>query len=120
MPDKPKKKSQAEEIDVVVKNPLRGRDLEEMLAGLRRQQTIRGRKELYGPIDPTIYPSEYKKPVFSLTDVNALIRLVSDFPSGKIEIQKCDRKQKLTRVQMDRRQAFMQLLNQAVWRYEFF
>ena len=120
MPDKPKEKSQDEEIDIVVKNPLRGRELEEMLAGLRQQQTVRGRKEFYAPIDPTIYPSEYKKPVFSLTDVNALIRLVSDFPSGKIEIQKCDRKQKLTRVQMDRRQAFMQLLNQAVWRYKYF
>ena len=120
MPDKPKEKSQDEEIDIVVKNPLRGRDLEEMLAGLRRQQTMRGRKELYAPIDPTIYPSEYKKPIFSLTDVNALIRLVSDFPAGKIEIQKCDRKQKLTRVKMDRRQAFMQLLNQAVWRYKYF
>ena len=120
MPDKPKEKSQDEEIDIVVKNPLRGRELEEMLAGLRQQQTVRGRKEFYAPIDPTIYASEYKKPVFSLTDVNALIRLVSDFPSGKIEIQKCDRKQKLTRVKIDRRQAFMQLLNQAVWRYKYF
>jgi hypothetical protein len=89
-----------------------------MLDGLRQQQTKRGRKETYAPIDPTIYPAEYKKSYFTLTDINALMRLVPDFPSGKIEIQICDRKQNLSRVKMERRQAFMQLLNQAVWRYK--
>lgn len=91
---------------------------EEFLAGFRRQQTRRGRKETYASIDPTIYPAEYKKPYFALRDINSLAKLVPDFPAGKVEIQACDRKQNLTRVKMERRQAFMQLLNQAVWRYK--
>jgi hypothetical protein len=93
---------------------------EEFLAGFRRMQTKRGRKETYAPIDPTIYPAEYKKPYFTLAAVHSLTKHVPDFPSGKIELQICDRKQNLTRIRMDRRQAFMQLLNQAVWRYKSF
>jgi len=95
-------------------------DMTKLLAGLRRQQTRHGRKQRYAPIDPTIYPREYTRPYFTLRDVISLAKPVPDFPSGKIEIQICDRKQNLTRVQMDRRQAFMQLLNQAVWRYKYF
>ncbi len=91
---------------------------EKVLASFRLQQTVRGRKETYSPINPTLFPAEYKKPYFSLRDINSLAKLVPDFPSGKIEIQICDRKQKLTRVKMERLQAFMLLLNQAVWRYK--
>jgi hypothetical protein len=93
---------------------------EEFLVGFRRMQTKRGRKERYAPIDPTIYPTEYKKPYFTLAAVHSLTKLVPDFPSGKIELQICDRKQNLTRVRMDRRLAFMKLLNQAMWRYKNF
>jgi hypothetical protein len=93
---------------------------EEFLAGIRRMQTKRGRKEFYAPIDPTIYPAEYEKSCFTMKDIDALAQTVPDFPSGKIEIQICDQEQHLTRKKMDRRQAFMQLLNQAVWRYKYF
>jgi len=103
---------------IPVKNRFDEMSTEKLLADFRQQQTKRGRKELYSPIDPTIHPAEYKKPIFTLTDIDALAKIVPDFPSGKIEIQTSDRKQNLTRVQMHRRQAMMQLLNQAVWRYK--
>jgi len=95
-------------------------DMTKLLAGLRQQQTKRGRKQRYAPIDPTILPTEYKKPFFTLAAVRSLTKLVPDFPSGKIEIQICDRKQNLTRVRMDRCLAFMKLLNQAVGQYKDF
>jgi hypothetical protein len=115
MSDAPQVKKKSGKI---IKYPLNTMPPEEFLAGFRRQQTRRGRKETYAPIDPTIFPAEYKKPYFTLTDIDALAKIVPDFPSGKIEIQTSDRKQNLTRVKMERRQAFMQLINQAVWRYK--
>jgi hypothetical protein len=117
MADKPQRKVHGRKT-FAIKDRLEGAPLAEMLAGLQQQQTMRGRKETYAPIDPTIHPAEYKKPIFTLTDIDALAKIVPDFPSGKIEIQTSDRKQNLTRVQMHRRQAFFRLLNQAVWRYK--
>ena len=102
----------------IIKYPPNTMPPEKVLAGFREQQTWRGRKETYTPINPTLFPAEYKKPYFTLKDINSLAKLVPDFPSGKIELQICDRKQNLTRTQMEHGQAFMQLLNQAVWRYK--
>jgi hypothetical protein len=115
MSDAPRRKKKNEKI---VKYPPNTMPPEKVLAGFREQQTVRGRKETYAPINPTIFPAEYKKPYFTIRDIKRLVQLAPDFPSGKIEIQICDRKQNLTRVKMDRCQAFMQLLNQAVWRYK--
>jgi hypothetical protein len=92
-------------------------DMHEVLAILRQQQTKRGKKHLYTPIDPTLYSAKRKEPIFTLADIDTLNKIIPVFPSGKIEIQKCDQKQNLTRVQMDRRQAFVKLLNQAVGQY---